>query len=194
MSFRVLVKSALSCVSKGLIAPKLERCEVGEGSSVDFWRVTPKEDCVFVCGKNSMVGTRVVFERAGARLTIGERTFIGQGLFSVAHSVDIGNDVMLAWGVTVTDHNSHSVVYSERARDVTDWMAGTKDWASVAMSGVVIQDKAWIGFGSIVLKGVTIGEGAVVGAGSVVTKDVPPWTIVAGNPAKIIREIGLDGR
>lgn len=54
---------------------------------------------------------------------------------------------------------------------------------------VKISDKVWIGFNSIILKGVTIGEGAVVGAGSVVTKDVPAWTVVAGNPARIIREI-----
>ena len=54
---------------------------------------------------------------------------------------------------------------------------------------IVIKDKAWIGFNSIILKGVTIGEGAIVGAGSVVTKDVPPYTIVAGNPARIVREI-----
>ena len=47
---------------------------------------------------------------------------------------------------------------------------------------------------SIILKGVTIGEGSIVGAGSVVTKSVPPWTIVGGNPARIIREIPLEER
>jgi acetyltransferase-like isoleucine patch superfamily enzyme len=54
---------------------------------------------------------------------------------------------------------------------------------------VIIGNSVWIGVNSTILKGVTIGEGSVVGAGSVVTKDVPPWTIVAGNPARVIREI-----
>ncbi len=62
------------------------------------------------------------------------------------------------------------------------------------MSPVHVGDKSWIGFNSIVLKGVTIGEGAVVGAGSVVTKDVSAWTVVAGNPARVIREIPEDER
>ncbi|MCB0501084.1 MAG: hypothetical protein KDD32_00210 [Bacteroidetes bacterium] len=53
----------------------------------------------------------------------------------------------------------------------------------------MIKDKAWIGFNVIILKGVTIGEGAVVGAGSVVTKDVPDYTIVVGNPAKLIKKL-----
>jgi acetyltransferase-like isoleucine patch superfamily enzyme len=51
---------------------------------------------------------------------------------------------------------------------------------------VVIGNDVWIGMGSLILSGVKIGDGAVVGAGSIVTKDVPPYTIVAGNPAKII--------
>jgi acetyltransferase-like isoleucine patch superfamily enzyme len=59
----------------------------------------------------------------------------------------------------------------------------------IGASPIIIEDDAWIGFNSIILKGVTIGKGSIVGAGSVVTKSVPPWTIVGGNPAKIIREI-----
>ena len=52
---------------------------------------------------------------------------------------------------------------------------------------IKICNDAWIGMNVIVLKGVTIGEGAIVGAGSVVTKDVPAWSVVAGNPACIIK-------
>lgn len=54
---------------------------------------------------------------------------------------------------------------------------------------IIIGDDAWIGFNAIILKGVTIGEGAVVGAGAVVTKDVPPYTVVAGNPAGVVKKL-----
>lgn len=57
---------------------------------------------------------------------------------------------------------------------------------------VTIGDDVWIGAGSIIMNGVTIGEGAVVGCGSVVTHDVAPHTVVAGNPAKVIRTINPD--
>ncbi|HWY61214.1 MAG TPA: acetyltransferase [Rhizomicrobium sp.] len=57
------------------------------------------------------------------------------------------------------------------------------------MAPVVISDKAWIGFGTTILKDVTVGEGAVVGACSVVTKDVELWTVVAGNPVRILRRL-----
>ena len=64
-----------------------------------------------------------------------------------------------------------------------------KDWGCVNSQPIVIEDDAWIGMNCIILKGVTVGRGAVVGAGSVVTKDVPPWTLVAGNPARVIKEL-----
>ena len=54
---------------------------------------------------------------------------------------------------------------------------------------VVIENDVWIGCNSVILSGVKIGQSAIVGAGAVVTKDVPSWTIVAGNPARIIRRI-----
>ncbi|CAL8469943.1 g9485 [Coccomyxa elongata] len=55
--------------------------------------------------------------------------------------------------------------------------------------GITIGDNVWIGGGAIILGGVTVGGGASIGAGSVVTKDVEPWTVVAGNPARLIRRI-----
>lgn len=57
---------------------------------------------------------------------------------------------------------------------------------------VVIGDRAWIAYRAVILPGVTIGEGAVVGAGAVVTRDVPPYAIVAGNPAKVVGERSRD--
>jgi acetyltransferase-like isoleucine patch superfamily enzyme len=148
-------------------------------------------------GGNSQISGSFIFEIEQGKITIGSRTFIGGGTFICIDEIQIGNDVMFSWGCTVTDNNSHSHIWSERKNDVLEWKKGLdenkigvyKDWSNVKKRKIKIKDKAWIGFNSIILKGVTIGEGAIVGAGSVVTKDVPDWTIVAGNPAKIIREI-----
>ncbi len=59
---------------------------------------------------------------------------------------------------------------------------------------VFIDDDAWVGAMSIILPGITVGKGSIIGAGSVVTKDVPPYTIVAGNPARIVRTLEPDER
>ena len=56
-----------------------------------------------------------------------------------------------------------------------------------------IEDGAWIGEGSTILKGVRVGYGAVVAAQAVVTKDVPPYTVVAGNPAKVVKQLDMSG-
>jgi len=69
-----------------------------------------------------------------------------------------------------------------------------RDWASVPVKPVRICNRSWLGLNVIVLKGVEVGEGADLAAGSVVTKKVPPWTVVAGNPAKAIREIPVEDR
>lgn len=148
-------------------------------------------------GENSQISGSFIFEIETGLITIGNRTFIGGGSFMSIDEIEIGDDVMFAWGCTVTDNNSHSHIWSERKNDVIEWKKGIdenkigvyKDWTNVKKGKITVKNKAWIGFNSIILKGVTIGEGAIVGAGSVVTKDVPDWTIVAGNPAKIIREI-----
>lgn len=140
-------------------------------------------------GTQSNVHAKIVFERPGAVVSIGERTFIGDAIMSIANRLEIGNDVLISWGVSIVDHNSHSLRFEDRWHDVTMWSKGQKKWEHIKMAPVRLCDKSWIGFNTIVLKGVTIGEGAIVGAGSVVTKDVAPWTIVAGNPARLIREI-----
>ncbi|HXB67070.1 MAG TPA: acyltransferase [Candidatus Acidoferrales bacterium] len=141
-----------------------------------------------------MIEGSLVSERDGAEIVIGSNTFMGSSLIASATRVEVGDDVLISWGCNIVDHNSHSIAWSKRQNDVRAWRQGNKDWRDVITRPVKIGNKSWLGFNVAVLKGVEIGEGAVVGAGSVITKSVPAWTVVAGNPAKVIREIPFDGR
>jgi acetyltransferase-like isoleucine patch superfamily enzyme len=189
-----VVRKLAEVLSSAWTARRFEQFVVGADSDVFSWRIRGGSGCRLAIGKDCFIRDKIVFECPGARLSIGDRTFLGNGLIAVAQSVEIGSDVMFAWGVTVVDHDSHSVRFSNRQGDTQRWLRKRKDWSHVKIAGVKIEDKTWIGFNASILKGVTIGEGAVVAAGSMVTKSVPPWTVVAGNPARVTREIGAHER
>lgn len=148
-------------------------------------------------GRNSVVKGQFVFEKPTGTIQIGNNTFIGGGQFICTEKISIGDDVMLSWGCTVIDTNSHSIYWEQRKDDVLDWKKGIeentigkyKNWDNVESSAITIKDKAWVGFNVIILKGVTIGERSVIGAGSVVTTDIPDDCIAVGNPAKVIKNI-----
>jgi acetyltransferase-like isoleucine patch superfamily enzyme len=149
-------------------------------------------------GNDSVINGDFIFENENGIILIGDRTFIGGGgKFISINNIQVGNDVLISWGCTLMDNNAHSLKWSERENDVLQWKRGIeenkigeyKSWESVKSAPIIIEDKTWIGFEVVILKGVTIGEGAIVGSRSVVTKDVPAWTIVAGNPAKVVRTI-----
>jgi acetyltransferase-like isoleucine patch superfamily enzyme len=167
--------------------------KVDSSSELSLSNCRLKTGCKIDVDRDTMIPGTLVFDRENATISIGKRVFIS-GTIIAAEKIEIGDDVMISWGVTIVDHNSHSISFSERADDVTNWRKGKKDWTHVKVAPVTICDKVWIGFNALILKGVTIGEGAVVGAGAVVTKDVPAWTIVGGNPARIIREIAENER
>ena len=178
-----------SKIEKLLNLPKdLSSIQVHHSSTFSLENLTYKNNCTVDIDRDTQVSGRLIFDRENAKISIGQRSFINGDLIA-AQEIWIGSDVMISWGTTIVDHNSHAIAFSQRANDITEWRKGKKDWSNVACLPVQISDKAWIGFNVIILKGVQIGEGAIVGAGSVVTKDVAPWTIVGGNPAKLIREI-----
>jgi acetyltransferase-like isoleucine patch superfamily enzyme len=143
---------------------------------------------------HSLIHGTIVTECVEACVIIGARTFIGGSTIVSANEIIIGDDVLISWGCTIIDHNAHSISWSKRSNDVMDWRDGKKNWQYVTKGKIHIHSKAWIGVSVMILKNVCVGEGAIVGAGSVVTKDVPAWTIVAGNPAKVIRLIPEDER
>jgi maltose O-acetyltransferase len=108
---------------------------------------------------------------APERIVVGEHVIIGDSAFLDGRSgLSIGDNVNLGSHVSIytREHDVNSPTFAETG------------------APVVIGDRAWVSSHSIVLPGVTIGEGAVVAAGAVVTKDVEPYTIVGGNPAKLI--------
>ncbi|QRR03398.1 acyltransferase [Dyadobacter sandarakinus] len=165
-----------------------------KGASIQIRDQSRKEVRLEV-GTDSILNGSYVFERGSGTIRIGNRVFIGGSTFICVDAIEIGDDVMISWGCTIVDNNSHSLVSADRQNDVLDWKKGLdenktgfyKDWKNVASKPVIIRDKAWIGFNAIILKGVTIGQGAVIAAGSVVTKDIPDFAVAGGNPARIIK-------
>lgn len=158
----------------------------------------PKKRVFLDVGERNILGCEFRFESREGYIKVGNDCYIGPSLLISRSNIEIGNHVTIAWGCTIYDHDSHSLDYKERRKDIgreinnlnrdIDFICD-KDWSTVNSKPIVIKDDAWIGMNSIVLKGVTIGRGAIVGAGSVVTKDVPDWTVVAGNPAVAVKKI-----
>lgn len=146
-------------------------------------------------GRDCLIEGMLVTETEQSRILIGDNVFIGGGsVLDCVDSIVIENDVLISYQCLIADSDNHSIRYSIRKNDLRDWREGRHDWSTTTTLPIIISKGVWVGAHSIILKGVKIGEGAIVGAGSVVTKDVPPYTIVAGNPAKIIREIPVHER
>lgn len=115
---------------------------------------------------------------------IGNNVFLGtKPILSASRSqIVIGNNVMFGPEVNILGGN-HTTIYKGRFMvDVHDTDKRPEDDL-----GVIIEDDVWVGTRALILHGVTIGRGSIVGAGSVVTKSVPPYAIVAGNPAHVKR-------
>ena len=119
-------------------------------------------------------GVRVVVD--GGRLTIGHGTNVnGLGTrLLCAQEITVGAGCTFSWDVQVLDNDFHAITADGLERP--------------SVAPVRIGDRVWIGTRAVVLKGVTIGDGAVVAACSVVTGDVPAGALVAGNPARVVRE------
>jgi len=142
----------------------------GEFSIGNFFTVRAKPIPVFINVHNN------------AKLQIGNYVYLNYGVdIACTHRITIGNNVFVGDLTTIMDNNFHATDSNDPV-DLDDRPAGKM---------VVINNNVWIGKHCIILPGVSIGHNSVVAAGSVVTHDVPDNVMVAGVPAKIIRELSI---
>jgi len=121
------------------------------------------------------------FDGKAPLMIIGNDTMIQFDFHcGAALAVTIGSNVVIGQGVWITDHD-HDYAYPI--------LSVRQNSKTLKCSPVVIEDGAYIGEGSVILRGVRIGKRSVIGANAVVTKDVPPFTIVVGVPARVIKNI-----
>ena len=132
---------------------------------------------IFSLGDYSVIESFACINNAVGDVMIGDHTRIGLHN-TIIGPVEIGSHVNLAQGITVTALN-HNFDDTEKRIDEQ----------GVITNPVTIEDDVWIGANAVILPGVTIGNHCVVAAGAVVTKDVPPHSLVAGVPAKVIKQI-----
>jgi len=117
-----------------------------------------------------------------SELIVGDHSHLGYQMnIAVGRRVEIGRHVLIASRVALVGYDLHPIDPIKRANNEPPDESGCGD--------IVIKDYAWIGMSCTILKGVTVGKGAIVATGSVVTKDVPDLCIVAGNPARVVKEL-----
>lgn len=117
------------------------------------------------------------YTAGGNEIRVGQNVFVNQNCtFYDLGGLDIGDDVMIGPNVSLITAG-HPIEPSQRR-------------AATIGQPIVIERNVWIAAGATIIGGVTVGENSVVAAGSVVTRDVPANTLVAGNPARVIRSIG----
>jgi acetyltransferase-like isoleucine patch superfamily enzyme len=117
--------------------------------------------------------------QAGAVLKIGANFAMTGGTICAAEEIIIKNNVTVGANTTIVDTDFHPLDPEQRKLTLSGG----------GVAAVHIEDDVFVGMNCLVLKGVTVGRGSVIGAGSVVTQDVPPSVIVAGNPARVVREL-----
>ncbi|MGN0841514.1 MAG: acyltransferase [Candidatus Ornithospirochaeta sp.] len=142
---------------------------------------------------NSCLIYGTVYSMDDGKITIGNNTCIFEKSFiGSQQDVRIGNCVIISNNVKIYDNNNHPTEPSIRHEMCLNGFFGDAwKWKHSKIAPVVIEDDVWIGERSTILKGVTIGKGSIVASNSVVTKSVPPYSIVAGNPARVVKE-GID--
>ena len=140
-------------------------------------RLILRDNSQLVCKGHIQIFEAVKIEcLPNAVVEIGHKSYINHDSeIRCRERITIGNNVSIAYNVLIQDSDYHTT-YDDNGNPKPQTLP------------IMIEDNVWIGANAIILKGVSIGEGSTVAAGSVVTKSVPPYSLVGGNPARIIKQ------
>jgi acetyltransferase-like isoleucine patch superfamily enzyme len=136
----------------------------------------------FKIGKDTLIEDFATINNQVGAIIIGDRTLIGISCVLIG-PVKIGNNVLLAQHVVLSgiNHQFENINIPINQQECTT-------------AEIIIEDEVWIGANAVITAGITVGKHAVIAAGSVVTKNVPPFTVVAGNPARILKQYDQESK
>ncbi|HEY5345714.1 MAG TPA: DapH/DapD/GlmU-related protein [Verrucomicrobiae bacterium] len=158
--------------------------------SFQFYRSQLSGGVEYKHGASTYLGTMFDVGPRG-RVTLGEYALVHGARIICDSEIFIGDYALISWNVVLMDTYRVPLNAQERRRELE--LISTRELriasADVPAKPIRIERNVWIGFDACVLPGVTIGEGSVIGAKSVVTENVSPFTVVAGNPARVIRQL-----
>lgn len=128
---------------------------------------------------------------ADARATIGDYSYFTNAVLLCELELTIGRYVVIGWNTTITDTDFHPISPAERVRDALACSPLGRDHPRppIARRPVIIEDDVWIGPNAAIMKGVRVGTGSFIQPGAILTADVPPFSLVAGNPARVIGSV-----
>jgi len=184
---------------KIILACQLEaikyRCTLGDTTVIlegaNLCNLINDKSKLCIGNESRIQGELMVYPNEG-NITIGEYCYVGvlTRIWS-AKSIIIGNRVLISHGVNIHDFNSHPLsAFRRHLQEIGIFKNGhTGDFDDVSSAPIIIEDDVWIGFGVTILKGVKIGKGSIIGANTVVTHDISEYSVVVGNPAKVVKKL-----
>ena len=167
-------------IGRGVVFKKTPLIKIVPGAKIIIGANTTINSDNFGYHLNMHSPVKLLADRPGALIEIGEETRIHGSCVHAYKSVKIGSRCLIAANCQIIDGSGHELSFDDVDARINTTSEGYP---------IDIEDSVWIGANVIVLPGVRIGRGSVVAAGSVVTKSVPPMVVVAGNPAKIVKNM-----
>jgi acetyltransferase-like isoleucine patch superfamily enzyme len=176
--------------------PIPDNVEFGEGfyceSAQIFRFLKTKESRAIILGNHVSCYAGCSFSVGpNGKCQVGDFTLLNGALIMAEERIEIGSHCLVSWNVGIADSDFHPLEPAQRLVDaeaLAPFYRGRPPRPKLRTAPVIIADNVWIGMNATILKGVTIGENSVVAAGSVVTKSVPANSVVAGNPAVVVKQ------